>query len=163
MRYGVPYQGSKNSIARAIVEVLPPAEHLYDLFAGGGAITHAALLSGKWQHIHANDISDSLEVFRKAVNGEYVDERRVLTREAYEELKDKDPLIRYIWSFGNNGKGYAYCERRERIKLPAMRMIMADTWQERRRHYLEFCKEVQSLVADIRAEDSLKPQWIEDA
>ena len=43
MRYGIPYQGSKNSIAREIVRFLPAAGTLIDICAGGCAITHAAL------------------------------------------------------------------------------------------------------------------------
>jgi len=56
MLYGVPYRGSKNQIADKIIEQLPPAKHFYDVFAGGCAITHAALLSGKYKYIHASDI-----------------------------------------------------------------------------------------------------------
>ena len=60
MRYGLPYKGSKNSIARWIIDSLPPADTFVDLFFGGGAVTHAALLSGKYQHFIANDIDDRL-------------------------------------------------------------------------------------------------------
>lgn len=35
MRYGLPYKGSKNSIAEWIVDELPPAETFVDLFCGG--------------------------------------------------------------------------------------------------------------------------------
>lgn len=42
--YGVPYQGSKNSIAEKIINIIPSAENFYDLFAGGCAITHCAML-----------------------------------------------------------------------------------------------------------------------
>ena len=55
-RYGLPYQGSKNAIAKWIIDQLPAAEHFYDLFAGGCAVTHAAIESGKYKHVHANDI-----------------------------------------------------------------------------------------------------------
>ena len=42
MNYGLPYKGSKNRIAKKILDVLPAAPVLYDVFAGGCAITHAA-------------------------------------------------------------------------------------------------------------------------
>ena len=48
MRYGIPYRGSKNSIAKWIIESLPAADVFVDLCFGGGAVTHAALLSGKY-------------------------------------------------------------------------------------------------------------------
>jgi len=46
MRYGLPYKGSKNGIAKKIVDALPAGEVFVDLFAGGCAVTHAAMLSG---------------------------------------------------------------------------------------------------------------------
>lgn len=36
MNFGMPYQGSKNKLAKDIIEQMPPAEHFYDLFGGGG-------------------------------------------------------------------------------------------------------------------------------
>lgn len=59
-RYGLPYKGSKNKIANEIVEQLPGGDCLVDLFAGGGAITHAALLSGKWKQFIMNDVQPGL-------------------------------------------------------------------------------------------------------
>ena len=71
MRYGAPYRGSKNAIAPWVVEHLPPAETLVDLFAGGCAVTHAAMLSGKFERFIANDLGDAPSVFRDAINGEF--------------------------------------------------------------------------------------------
>lgn len=48
MRYGIPYQGSKNQIAENILKFLPGGKRLVDLFGGGGAISHCASLSYKW-------------------------------------------------------------------------------------------------------------------
>ena len=47
MRYGVPYQGSKNKICKWVIDNLPSGKVFVDLFAGGCAVTHAAMLSGK--------------------------------------------------------------------------------------------------------------------
>ena len=55
--YGLPYQGSKNTIAEWILEKMPPAVMFFDLFAGGCAITHAAILSNKYKIFHVNDIN----------------------------------------------------------------------------------------------------------
>lgn len=54
--YGVPYRGSKNKLAEDIIALLPKGKRLVDLFAGGCAITHCALLSGKWETILSNDL-----------------------------------------------------------------------------------------------------------
>ncbi len=56
MNYGLPYKGSKNTIAPWVVEHLPSAGTLVDLFCGGCAVTHAAMLSGRWDRYIANDI-----------------------------------------------------------------------------------------------------------
>ena len=49
MRYGLPYIGSKNAIAEWVVDLLPEADVLCDLFCGGCAITHCALLKNKYK------------------------------------------------------------------------------------------------------------------
>ena len=108
MRYGVPYQGSKNKIAGWVIDNLPEDEILVDLFAGGCAVTHAALLSGKWNRIVANDIGDAPELFCDAIEGKYADEKRWISREDFQDLKDADPYVSICWSFGNNRSNYLY-------------------------------------------------------
>ena len=44
----MPYVGSKTRYARRIVDLLPASHTFVDLFAGGGAMTHAAMISGKY-------------------------------------------------------------------------------------------------------------------
>ena len=56
MRYGLPYKRSKNSIAEWIVDNLPSADVFVDLFFGGGAVTHRAMLTGKYKRFIINDI-----------------------------------------------------------------------------------------------------------
>ena len=113
MRYGVPYQGSKNKIAEWVVEHLPSGHTLVDLFAGGCAVTHAALLAGRWYRYIANDIGDVPEVFLNAVHGRYADERRWISREDFNRLKNADPYVSLCWSFGNNRSNYLYAEEVE--------------------------------------------------
>lgn len=60
MGYGIPYLGSKNRIAKDIIEVLPRGKRLVDLFAGGCAITHCGMLSGKWKEFLVNDINGKM-------------------------------------------------------------------------------------------------------
>ena len=109
MNYGLPYMGSKNKIARDIVEQLPAAEYFVDLFCGGCAITHAAILSGKYKKFIINDIApDMPRLFADAINGKYRDEKRWISREDFERLKDTDAYVRTCWSFGNGGYSYIY-------------------------------------------------------
>ena len=117
MRYGMPYKGSKNAIAEKIINVLPPAEHFYDLFGGGGAISHCALLSGKYKHVHYNELDPLVfKGFKMAVNGEFKNENRWISREDFNRLKDTDPYVAICFSFGNDLRTYCYSKEKEPFK-----------------------------------------------
>lgn len=142
--YGVPYQGNKSRIADIIINVLPSGKRLVDLFGGGGAITHCALLSGKWEHYLYNDINPLITtLFIDAVNGKYRDERRVITREDFERLKDTDAYVKYIWSFGNNGNAYLWGKHIEKEKCLACEMILEPNVKERRLKYSQLIKMIK--------------------
>ena len=114
MRYGVPYMGSKNSIAEFIVYNLPSAENFYDLFCGGCAITHRALIENRWKNYYLNDIEQGVpQLFVDAVNGKYAHEKQWVSRDDFFRLKGDDAYIRLIWSFGNNGHTYLYSKEIE--------------------------------------------------
>lgn len=116
-KYGMPYKGSKNAIAEKLIEVLPPAEHFYDLLGGGGAISHCALLSGKYKYVHYNELDPLIfKGFKMAVNGEFKNENRWISREDFERLKDSDPYVAICFSFGNSLHGYAYNQNTEQFK-----------------------------------------------
>lgn len=108
MKYGLPYQGSKSKLAEAIVSELPAAEHFYDVFAGGCAITHAAMLSGKFKHVHANDITRTPEVFEAATRRLYEQESRWISHDEFFRLRRVEPLVSVLYSFGNDLRTYAY-------------------------------------------------------
>lgn len=117
MKYGLPYKGSKNKLAERIVRLLPKRTHLIDLFCGGCAVSHAALLMGKYEHIHINDINWMCPtLFIDALNGKYNDENRWISREDFFRLKDTDPYVAVVWSFGNNLRGYLYSKEIEPLK-----------------------------------------------
>ena len=109
MRYGIPYKGCKSKYAEQILSYIPSADNFYDLFCGGGAITHCALLQNRWKNYIMNDIDKGLsQLFADAVNGKYKNEKRWISREEFFKLKDTDAYVRYIWSFGNNGRDYMF-------------------------------------------------------
>lgn len=126
--YGLAYMGSKSGVAPWVVEHLPAAPVLVDLFAGGCAITHAAVLSRKWKTIIANDITDAPSLFVDAVAGKYRDETRWISRADYDRLKDTDPYVRYCWSFGNNGRIYLYGTKIEPYKKACHYAVVLDDW-----------------------------------
>ena len=111
--YGVPYQGSKNAIAEKIVSILPAAENFYDLFAGGCAITHRAIIDGRWNNYIVNDIDSVPNLFFDAVSGKYENEKRWISRDDFNSLKDNDLYVSICWSFGNNRKDYLYSKEIE--------------------------------------------------
>ena len=117
MNFGLPYQGSKNRIAKRLVEALPAAPVLYDVFCGGCAVTHAAMLSGKYQHFVVNDLRGWLpDAFRKAIHGGYAHEDRWISREDFERLKDTDAYAAMCFSFGNDTRSYMYARGLEPYK-----------------------------------------------
>ena len=117
MNYGLPYKGSKNRIAKRILDILPAAPVLYDVFCGGCAITHAAMLSGKYQHFVVNDLRSWLpDAFQKAIHGGYAHEDRWISREDFERLKDTDAYAAMCFSFGNDCQSYMYARGLEPYK-----------------------------------------------
>ena len=110
-RFGLPYKGSKNSIAMDILRFLPAGNRLCDLCGGGGAITHAALSSGtwKWQKFLYNEINPLVcKAFSMAVHGDFKGETRWISREEFFRLKDTDPYAAFCFSFSNDLKTYCY-------------------------------------------------------
>lgn len=113
-RYGLPYMGSKNAIAKDIVDLLPQRENLYDLFCGGGAIIDRALEIGKFKHIYANDLNKlTIKALKMAFNGEFKEENRWISREDFFKLKDTDPYAFLCFSFANGGMTYTYSKEIE--------------------------------------------------
>ena len=132
MTYGVPYQGSKNRIAKDIVGLLPEGERFVDLFAGGCAITHAAMLSGKYKRILCNDLYPSgSNLFKNALNGEYnkPEYLRWVSREEFFKEKATDDFVKFCYSFGNNGTTYMYNKELEPLKKGFHYAVVFNDWR----------------------------------
>ena len=163
MRYGVPYQGSKNSIAREIVRFLPAVGTLIDICAGGCAITHAALelcegIAPKWDRIISNDVNPMPgKLFRDAIDGKYAHETRWISREEFHRLKVSDPYVAYCWSFGNNACNYLYSDEIEPWKRAVhYARVLGD-----REPLREFGIESDGSTADIKDhEQEYKEKYI---
>jgi len=112
MKYGLPYQGSKSAIAEWVVAQMPPAEVFVDLFAGGCAVTHCAMLSGKYKKFVANDITPVPSAFLKAVEFG-VEDLRFVSRQDFQSCDDW--LTKIIYSFGNNCREYMYSPQNEEL------------------------------------------------
>lgn len=146
--YGVPYQGSKSKIAVDIIKLLPKGKRLVDLFGGGGAITHAALLSDKWEEVLYNDINPLItQLFLDAYNGKYRNYKRIVRRAEFHKLKDTDPFVRYIYSFGNCGRTYLFSEEIEPVKCKFIELILSEgSTEEKRLMYEEIIYLLEKFI-----------------
>lgn len=116
-KYGLPYKGSKNKLVDKFMSIFPERENFYDLFCGGCAVSHGALLSKKYKNIFINDIqSDIPKLFLDAMCGKYKYEKRWISREDFFLLKDSDPFVKVCWSFGNDLRTYLYGKDIEEYK-----------------------------------------------
>ena len=134
----MPWQGSKSRIAEWVVDVLPPSHTLVDLFAGGGAVTHCALLSGKWERIIANDMTDSMKVFCAAINGEFDGYAACPARDEWMAYRDTDTAMALLHSFGNDRTTYLWSSELEAVKRPASLMVSSPSLWERYQWYHRF-------------------------
>ena len=124
-KYGVSYQGSKAQIAEDIINELPIGNRLVDLFGGGFAISHCALLSGKYKYVYYNDYNPLIvDLVKNAIQGKYNEKPKFITREEFLKNKDKDGYIKYIWSFGNNGIDYLFGKDKEIFKKQGHELVV---------------------------------------
>ena len=126
MNYGIPYKGSKNKLAEKILAKLPTAGTLYDVFAGGMAISHAALQGNKFKKVVANDINGEMgRLFVNAMCGAYENDEAWVSREDFFMFKEADPYIKIAWSFGLNGDSYLYSKEIEPVKKAMHKVCFA--------------------------------------
>ena len=141
MSYGLGYRGSKNKIATKILDELPSAKNFVDLFAGGCAITHCAILSNKYKQFYINDLESITDLFLDGLKGKYANENRWISRLDFFALKDTDPYVKYCWSFGNNGKSYLYSEEIEPFKKTYWELCFSNDPHEKRLLIKELIKQ----------------------
>ena len=149
-RYGIPYKGSKNSITEWVYSHFPQRENFYDLFAGGCAVTQIALMKQNFKRYFANDIDfDGISLFMDAIYGKFQNETRWISREDFFRLKDKDPYIKYCWSFGNNGRDYLYSRDIEPYKRACHYAIVFDDWKELEKLCPEIINEAKQALKGV--------------
>lgn len=139
--YGIPYQGSKSRIAEWVIDHLPVSDTLVDLFAGGCAITHCAMLSGKFKRIICNDLDGrGVRLFESCVNGT-INLHKVVTRKVFKEERDKDFLVSITGSFGNDNDSYLYGGENKHKELAEV-MLFGETIKEKYDAYKMFVKHI---------------------
>jgi hypothetical protein len=115
MSYGLPYMGSKNAIAKYIVDRLPAGARLVDLFCGGCAITDYAMKkTEKYGSFLINDLNTMVtETYLKALAGGFKNEDRWIGREEYFRILDTDPYAAFCFTFGNKQDDHSYVYSKE--------------------------------------------------
>ena len=118
MSYGLPYKGSKSSIAKDIVTVLPSGNRLVDLFCGGCAVADFAMKkTDKFNRFLINDIDErNPKTYIKALTGGFRNEDRWISRQDFFRLKETDDYVRLCFSFGNDCRTYMYGPQLEPYK-----------------------------------------------
>lgn len=145
MQYGLPYKGSKSKIADWILEYLPSGENFYDLFTGGGAMTHAAILSGKYQNIYANDVNDAVSLLGEVIREDWTPSYNWLNREEFKKTRSYNAFNRIVYSFGNNQKDYLYSKEIEPYKEAMHEAIVNDNYEP-----LENLKIDDKVICEIK-------------
>ena len=90
-----------------------------------------------------------------AINGEFKNESRWISRAEFYKLKDVDPYVALCFSFGNDVRSYAYSPNNERIKEIYHKLCFSKTT-------LEVRSNLRMLLKQINKDDySLNMQNIE--
>lgn len=144
--WGLPYKGSKNSIAKYIVDALPSGERLVDLFAGGCSITDYAIKNtDKFSIYLINDLNGwSPQTYMKALAGGFKDEDRWISREDFVSLIPTDDYVKLCFSFGNGGRTYMYCPDIEPYKRALHYIIFWEDYGPME----EICPQVVDIIKE---------------
>ena len=153
----MPYKGSKNKLAERLINLFPKADNFYDLFCGGCAVAHAALLSHKYKTVYINDIEPKVvDLFIRATRGEFKNETRWISHEEFDRLKSSDYLVACLFSFGNDFCSYLYSKDIEPMKKAAHYAILFGDFSYFREWNKEVSDKVESALKSISLSERQK-------
>ena len=151
MNLGLPYKGSKNTIAEDLVKCMPRGNKLLDACCGGGAVLMAAAMSGRWDKVVGNDLNaatiallDAVLIHKGQIEYEHPpictrnDFFNSLQRIENGDFTIQDCVNKYCASFGNDGKTYLYGADIEECKTTAEMMLSSIKLEDRRKFYRKF-------------------------
>ena len=125
MKYGLNYQGSKNPIVEEMCDLFPKKTNFYDLFMGGGAVTHRMLQLGTFERYFASDINKMpVNLFANCFYGD-IPEPKWVERDDFEALKSSNPYVACCYSFGGDWSSYLYSKEKEPIQR-ALHLAVVD-------------------------------------
>lgn len=133
-KWGMPYRGSKNTIAKEILCTLPEGKRFVDLFGGGFAMSHCCLVNfcgglfPKYESVLYNDHNPLLKLLiKKAIDGFYNYDSfkpEWVSKERFLAEKEGDAYIKWVWSFGNSGDRYIFGKNIEELKRQAHQLVV---------------------------------------
>ena len=132
--YGLNWIGSKGLFADQIIDALPAADTFVDLFCGGCAVSHAALVSGKYKHIVCNDIKDMGAFFKQAIEGKVENLLEPISREEFNARNKTDPKVMSCWSFSGNIRSYTWGKEEGAFNLELFKAVVDPDWVKRKEH-----------------------------
>ena len=147
--WGMPYMGSKNEIAWEVVQAMPKADVFVDLFCGGCAITHAAIVSKRWNKFVLNDIRPTADAFIRSIFTDLKEYERCVTRAEFKQ--SEDIIVKMLWSFGNDCSTYLWGSDIEQIKCNAVRMLTAKTLKERHDCFMRFVRDIENYKGSLES------------
>ncbi len=167
----IPYLGSKAKIAEKLMNEMclanPQADTFIDLFGGGGAMSEEALKRPQFKRVVYNELNTGVANLMRKIQKDGVTPEfyQWVSRDEFHAIKNGDcwraGLIKTVWSFGNNQRGYLYGKDIEAIKKlghdvvvnrcdvaanllgVSLDAIESPTVNERR---LKFCKERKRIT-----------------
>jgi hypothetical protein len=107
------------------------------LFGGGFSITHFMLKrrSKDYKEFHFNEIRTGIcELIKDSIAGKYnysVYSPPWISREDFFAKKEIDPMVKIIWSFGNNGSNYLFGKDIEQDKKSMHMAIVFNEFDDR--------------------------------
>ena len=113
--FGVPYMGSKNATAENIVSMFPRGQRLLDLFGGGASVTHAALVSGRFEHVIYNDVDPLMVDMIKRLMSEPLAPLRFVGRDEFKERYAVDPMVFFCWKYPSARIEYRFSRGTEKL------------------------------------------------
>ena len=113
--FGLPYMGSKNATAENIVSMFPRSRRLLDLFGGGASVTHAALVSGRFEQVVYNDIDPLMVDMIKRLMTDPLPPLRFVGRDEFKERYKVDPMVFFCWKYPGANIGYLFSRGTEKL------------------------------------------------
>ena len=113
--FGLPYMGSKNETAENIVSMFPRSRRLLDLFGGGASVTHAALVSGRFEQVIYNDLDPLMVDMLRRLQNEPLPPLRFVDRVEFKERYKVDPMVFFCWKFPGAHPEYLFSPGSEKL------------------------------------------------